>query len=99
MRPQDRGAPRVPRGATSAGGLGGAARGPHFKIIGHSVRRTDALEKVTGRARYLSDLELPGMAHARLLRSPFAAARIVRIDGVERARAVPGVYAVLSAQD
>ena len=98
MSPQDRGAPRVPRGATSVGGLGGAVRGPHLKIVGQSVRRTDALEKVTGRARYLSDLELPGMAHARLLRSPFAAARIVRID-VERARAVPGVYAVLSARD
>ena len=72
---------------------------PHLNIIGQSVRRTDALEKVTGRARYLSDLELPGMAHARLLRSPFASARIVRIDGVERARALPGVYAVLTAPD
>ncbi|HUF92804.1 MAG TPA: xanthine dehydrogenase family protein molybdopterin-binding subunit, partial [Candidatus Limnocylindria bacterium] len=73
-------------------------RGP-FKVIGRSVRRTDALEKVTGRARYLSDLELPGMAHARLLRSPFAAARIVRVEGVERARALPGVHAVLTASD
>ncbi|MEX2147445.1 MAG: xanthine dehydrogenase family protein molybdopterin-binding subunit [Candidatus Rokuibacteriota bacterium] len=75
-----------------------SARG-RFRVIGRSVRRTDALEKVTGRARYLSDLELPGMAHARLLRSPFAAARIVRIEGVERARALPGVHAVLTASD
>lgn len=69
-----------------------------FTVVGQSVRRTDALEKVTGRARYLSDLELPGMAHARLLRSPFAHARIGRLE-VERARALPGVYAVLTAPD
>ncbi len=69
-----------------------------FRVVGQSVRRTDALEKVTGRARYLSDLELPGMAHARLLRSPHAHARIVRVD-VARARALPGVHAVLAASD
>jgi len=74
-----------------------SARG-RFTVVGQSVRRTDALEKVTGRARYLSDLELPGMAHARLLRSPFAHARIARLE-VERARALPGVYAVLTAPD
>jgi CO/xanthine dehydrogenase Mo-binding subunit len=62
------------------------------------VRRTDALEKVTGRARYLGDMELPGMAHARLLRSPYAHAKIVRVD-VARARALPGVYAVVTAAD
>lgn len=69
-----------------------------FRIVGQSVRRTDALEKVTGRARYLSDFELPGMAHARLLRSPYPHARLVRVD-VTRARQVPGVYAVLTAAD
>jgi CO/xanthine dehydrogenase Mo-binding subunit len=69
-----------------------------FRVVGHSVPRTDALEKVTGRARYLSDLELPGMAYARLLRSPFASARIVRVD-VAQARALPGVHAVLTAAD
>jgi carbon-monoxide dehydrogenase large subunit len=69
-----------------------------FRIVGRSVRRTDALEKVTGRARYLSDMELPGMAHARLLRSPYAHARLLRVD-VRAAREVPGVYAVLAASD
>jgi len=69
-----------------------------FRIVGQSVRRTDALEKVTGRARYLSDMELPGMAHARLLRSPYAHARLLRVD-VGAAREVPGVYAVLAASD
>ena len=69
-----------------------------FKIVGQSVRRSDALEKVTGRARYLSDMELPGMAYARLLRSPYAHARLLRVD-VRAAREVPGVYAVLAASD
>jgi len=74
-----------------------SARGG-FRVVGRSVRRTDALEKVTGRARYLSDLELPGMAHARLLRSAYAHARLARVD-VARARALPGVHAVLAAGD
>ncbi|MBI4628696.1 MAG: xanthine dehydrogenase family protein molybdopterin-binding subunit [Candidatus Rokubacteria bacterium] len=62
------------------------------------MRRTDALEKVTGRARYLSDLEFPGMAHARLLRSPYPRARLLGVE-VARARAHPGVHAVLTAAD
>ena len=69
-----------------------------FRVIGKSVRRPDAVEKVRGRARYLSDLEMPGMAHARVLRSPYPHARIVDID-VTRARAHPGVFAVLTATD
>jgi CO/xanthine dehydrogenase Mo-binding subunit len=69
-----------------------------LRVVGQSVRRADALEKVTGRARYLSDLELPGMATARLLRSPYAHARLARLD-VARARALPGVHALLTARD
>ena len=69
-----------------------------LRVVGQSVRRTDALEKVTGRARYLSDMEVAGMAHGRLLRSPYPHARIVRVDA-ERARALPGVYAVLTGAD
>ena len=69
-----------------------------LRVVGRSVPRTDAVDKVTGRARYVTDLELPGMAHARLLRSPYAHARLVRID-VSRARELPGVYAVLTGAD
>ena len=69
-----------------------------LRVVGRSVARTDALEKVTGRARYVTDLEVPGMAHAALLRSPYAHARLVRID-VARARQVPGVHAVLTGAD
>jgi len=61
-------------------------------------RRLEALEKATGRAIYAADLSLPGMLHARAVRSPFFHAEIASIDG-SRARAVPGVVAVLTAAD
>src|ERR671938_1524515 len=66
--------------------------------IGLRIPRFDAPEKVTGRTQYVADLQLPGMLHARLLRSPYAHARIKRID-VSKARALPGVRAVLTAAD
>jgi CO/xanthine dehydrogenase Mo-binding subunit/aerobic-type carbon monoxide dehydrogenase small subunit (CoxS/CutS family) len=69
-----------------------------LRVVGRSVPRTDAAEKVTGRARYVTDLEVPGMAHAALLRSPYAHARMARID-VTRARALAGVHAVLTGAD
>ena len=69
-----------------------------LRVVGRSVLRGDAVDKVTGRARYVTDLEFPGMAHAQLLRSPYAHARIARID-VSRAREVPGVFAVLTGAD
>jgi CO/xanthine dehydrogenase Mo-binding subunit len=58
----------------------------------------DGLEKVTGRARYVTDLVFPGMAHAKVLRSPYAHARVRRVD-VTRARARPGVVAALCGAD
>jgi CO/xanthine dehydrogenase Mo-binding subunit len=69
-----------------------------FRVVGQSVRRLDALEKVTGRARYVTDLVLPGMLHAKLLRSPYPHARLGRVD-VSRARAASGVHAVVTSQD
>jgi CO/xanthine dehydrogenase Mo-binding subunit len=69
-----------------------------LRVVGQPVPRVDALEKVTGRARYVTDLTLPGMAHARVLRSPYAHARVNRVD-VTRARALPGVFAVLAGAD
>jgi CO/xanthine dehydrogenase Mo-binding subunit/aerobic-type carbon monoxide dehydrogenase small subunit (CoxS/CutS family) len=76
----------------------GSGAGNALRVVGRSVPRSDAVDKVTGRARYVTDMELPGMAHAQLLRSPYAHARLVRID-VSRARAVPGVHAVLTGAD
>lgn len=66
--------------------------------IGVSVPRRDGVAKVTGAAQFTVDLDLPGMCHARLLRSPHAHAIIRSID-VAAARAVPGVVAVVSADD
>jgi CO/xanthine dehydrogenase Mo-binding subunit len=69
-----------------------------LRVVGRSVRRVDALEKVTGRARYASDLALPDMLHVRLLRSPHAHARIARVDA-GRARAVAGVHTAVAGAD
>ena len=66
--------------------------------IGLRVPRHDAPEKVVGRTQYVADLQLPGMLQARLLRSPHAHARIKRID-TSKAKALPGVRAVLTAAD
>ncbi len=60
--------------------------------------RADSMDKATGRALYAADLAVEGMLHAAVLRSPHAHAEIVRVD-VERARRMPGVVAVLTAQD
>src|SRR5262245_8804530 len=67
-------------------------------VVGTSVRRIDAVEKVTGLARYVTDLEMPGMLHARLVRSPYPHARVVKID-TAAARAVRSVRAVVTAAD
>jgi CO/xanthine dehydrogenase Mo-binding subunit len=69
-----------------------------LRVVGTSVPRDDAIDKVTGAARYTTDLALPGMLHAAILTSPHASARIVRVD-LEAARAVPGVRAVLAGSD
>jgi CO/xanthine dehydrogenase Mo-binding subunit len=66
--------------------------------IGRWVRREDGAPKVTGRTVYTGDLKLPGMLHARPVLSPYAHARITRIDA-EAARAVPGVVGVYTAGD
>src|SRR5688572_515189 len=66
-----------------------------LRAVGKSIPKRDAFEKVTGGARYTTDLTLPGMLYARFLRSPYAHARITSID-TTRAEALPGVLAVLT---
>lgn len=68
------------------------------KIVGNAVPRTDAVEKTTGRAVYTTDVVLPGMLHAKVLRSPYTHARICSIDA-KRARSIPGVHAVVTCLD
>lgn len=72
--------------------------GAALDVVGQGVPRLDAAEKVTGRARYTHDIRLPGMLHARVVRADIAAGRVTAVD-VARARALPGVRAVLSAAD
>lgn len=69
-----------------------------FKTIGKSATRPDAIDKVTGGRGYPVNAVLPGMLHAKLLRSPYPHARIRSID-TTRARALPGVKAVLVPDD
>jgi putative selenate reductase molybdopterin-binding subunit len=66
--------------------------------VGQPTPRIDAVERVTGRARYTGDVKLPGMLYARVLRSPHAHARIRRID-VSKARALPGVRAIVTHEN
>jgi len=68
------------------------------RYIGARVRKLDDPLLLTGRARFVDDVKLPGMLHAAFLRSPHAHARIVGVD-VEAARRLPGVAAVLTGED
>src|SRR5262245_60677402 len=64
-------------------------------VIGTNVRRIDGVEKVSGQGLYAGDLRLPGMAYAKVLRSPLPHARIRRID-FSKAAALNGVVAIVS---
>ncbi len=66
--------------------------------IGESVRRADAVPKVTGEFAYASDLSAPGMLWGDTVRSPHAHARVVSVDAAA-ALALPGVHAVLLHAD
>jgi xanthine dehydrogenase molybdenum-binding subunit len=69
-----------------------------YNVVGKRPVRPDGVDKVTGRAQYGADLQLTGLLHARVLRSPHAHARIKSIDS-RRAEAQPGVSAVVTAKD
>ncbi len=68
-----------------------------YATVGKRTRRKDGLDKVTGRTRYAGDISLAGLLHARLVLSPYAHARIVKID-TSAALAVPGVKAVYTSE-
>ena len=67
-------------------------------MVGQSIARLEAPEKVTGAAVYTDDLTLPGMLHAAVLGSDYPHARIRSCD-TTAARALPGVVAVITAHD
>ena len=70
----------------------------HFNVVGTRPIRHDGADKVTGRAQYGADIQLPGLLFGKILRSPHAHARIKSIDA-SRALALPGVKAVVTSAD
>ncbi len=71
---------------------------PEHTYLGHSTRRIDGPEKLTGQTRYTADLPIEGLLYARPILSPYAHARIRSIN-TSAALAHPGVVAVLTAAD
>lgn len=69
-----------------------------YRVIGTRPMRHDAVDKVTGAAKYGVDFNMPGMLYGKILRSPHAHAKIVSID-TSKAEAVPGVLAVATSSD
>ena len=81
----------VPQTSARRGGNG-------FRVVGTRPIRHDGADKVTGRAKYGADFHTAGLLHGKVLRSPYAHARIRSIN-TGRAEALPGVLAVLTAAD
>jgi xanthine dehydrogenase YagR molybdenum-binding subunit len=79
---------------------GGAEWGPNDKhtLLNHRLTRVDAPVKVSGAAKYTHDRRAPGMLYARVVRSPHARARVVRVD-TSAAKQIPGVRATVSTTD
>src|SRR5918911_4594603 len=69
-----------------------------FKYVGKNVPRVDGVEKVTGLAKFLGDLVVPGMLHGKIIRSSYPHAKIISID-TSKAQALEGVVAVLTSAD
>lgn len=69
-----------------------------LQIVGDSVRRVDGVKLVTGAPAFTDDIRIPGLLYGKILASPYAHARIARID-VSKARALPGVHAILTYRD
>src|SRR5713101_7983643 len=67
-------------------------------LVGTRLPRVEGSAKVTGALKYACDIYLPRMVYAKVLRSPYANAKIVKID-TSKAAAYPGVLAVITAKD
>ncbi len=69
-----------------------------FSVVGKRLPGPDAIDKATGAAKYTGDMKLTGMLIGKILRSPYAHARILRVDA-SRAEKFPGVEAVITRDD
>src|SRR4030065_484335 len=68
------------------------------RIFGSGIKRREDPRLITGQAKYTDDLVLPGMAHLAVVRSPYAHARIKKIDA-SKARKVAGVVGVFTGAE
>src|SRR5437764_917364 len=69
-----------------------------YKVIGKAIGRVEGPLKVTGAAKYVADVALPGTLWGRILRSPYAHAKIKKVN-IEKALRVPKVHAILTGSD
>jgi len=76
----------------------GVSMSSQFKIIGTRQPRLDAWARVSGRAKYASDISFPGMLHLKVVRSPHPHANVLNIDA-QKAAALPGVRLILTHKD
>jgi len=93
--------PRLVRAAGLVARHGWRGKGalmPTTSFMGGTVRRREDPRLITGSATYVDDIELPGMLHLAVLRSPFAHARILSIDS-SAAKELPGVVAVVRGEE
>ncbi|MCI4353645.1 MAG: xanthine dehydrogenase family protein molybdopterin-binding subunit [Thermoplasmata archaeon] len=74
-----------------------AAPSPELRLLGREIPYIEGPLKVSGRSEYTDDIKRPGMLVGKLLRAPWAHAKLLRVD-VTKARAFPGVFAVLTGE-
>lgn len=69
-----------------------------FSVVKHEEKKLEGIEKVTGRAVYTDDMDIPRMAYAMILRSPYASAQVIDID-LNEAKKIPGYLGILLSSD
>jgi CO/xanthine dehydrogenase Mo-binding subunit len=69
-----------------------------YRVVGRAESRSDGDDKVSGKAIYAVDVKIAGMIHGKILRSPYAHARLTRVDA-SKAENFPGVFAVITRAD
>jgi selenium-dependent xanthine dehydrogenase len=92
---------KIVEAVEQAAGLSVPRRQPHpsaLKVVGHERSRPDARAKVTGAAVFSADLRFDNMLHAKVLRSEYPHAKILKVDTANAAR-LPGVVAAITAED
>lgn len=69
-----------------------------MKYVGKNIPRNDGFDKATGLGQFTMDVSMPHMLYARVLRSPYAHAKVVKID-TSAAEALPGVVTVCTFEN